>query len=133
MHPPAVDNVGPHERRAGKEAVHVESGFGPVGQTPLIFLAFYLDLPLDAGISRGGGFTSVEFGEPALQDWAGFDLQRFLALPSLPEQAVWPCTELYFYRATTEVSHPFANLFEARGLQLPTSFLELQNLPPSPE
>lgn len=134
MQPPAIDNDDSRQRCGPiRKPYPVESGFGTVGQTPLIFLAFYLDLPLDAGISQGGGFTSVEFGEPALEDWAGFDLQRFLALPSLPEQAVWPCTELYFYRATVEVPHPFANLFRARGLQLPTSFSELQNLPPFPE
>jgi tetratricopeptide (TPR) repeat protein len=132
--PQAVDEHDPDpSRRPAAETQADESAFGLVGQTPLIFLAFYLDIPLDAGISQGRGFTSVEFGEPALEDWAGFDLQRFLGLPLLPEQAVWPCTELSFYRATTSVPNPFANIFKAQGLQLPTSFSELQDLPPLPE
>lgn len=85
------------------EHEEADSGFGTVGRSPLVFLSFYLDLPLDAGISEGHGFNEIEFSKPALEDWAGFDLQAFLGMPPLPEPAVHPCTSLRFDRVTNEV------------------------------
>lgn len=45
-----------------------DSGYGPVGRSPLVFLSFYLDLPLDAGVSEGHGSNEIEFSKPALED-----------------------------------------------------------------
>lgn len=110
-----------------------ESGFGPVGPTPLVFLSFYLDLPLDAGISEGHGFNAIEFSKPPLDDWSAFDLQRFLSMPPLPEPAVRPCTALYFHRVTNEAPPPLANVVKALGAQLPGGFSVPEELPPFPE
>jgi tetratricopeptide (TPR) repeat protein len=134
MPPPGIYNVGPRGRRGpDRESSSVESGFGPVGRTPLVFLSFYLDLPLDAGISQGAGFINIQFEEPALADWAGFDLQRFLCDSPLAEPAVRPCTALYFHRVTNDVPQPFANVLKAEGLQFHGSFAALENLPAFPE
>jgi hypothetical protein len=109
-----------------------ESGFGPVGDTPIIYLSFYLDLPLDAGVSGGRGFNTIEFGEPPLEDWSDFDLQGFVSMPPLPEPAVRPCTALYFHRVTGDVPPPFANVEKVLG-SLSAGVLASDELPPFPE
>ena len=134
MPPSGIYNVGPRgSREPDREPSSVESGFGPVGRTPLVFLSFYLGLPLDAGISQGAGFINIQFEEQALADWAGFDLQRFLCDSPLAEPAVRPCTALYFHRVTNDVPQPFANILKAEGLNFHGSFAALENLPAFPE
>jgi tetratricopeptide (TPR) repeat protein len=112
------------------EHEEADSGFGAVGRSPLVFLSFYLDLPLDAGISEGHGFNEIEFSKPALEDWAGFDLQAFLGMPTLPEQAVHPCTSLRFHRVTNEVPPPIANVIKTVGPRLPRDYAVPDDLPP---
>jgi tetratricopeptide (TPR) repeat protein len=107
-----------------------ESGFGRVGHTPLVYLAFYLELPIDAGVSEGHGFNAIEFSKPPLEDWSEFDLQSFLSMPPLPEPAVRPCTALYFHRVTNEVPPPFANVEKALGSLFPTDVPTSEELPP---
>jgi tetratricopeptide (TPR) repeat protein len=120
-------------RRRGNKAIQQpdtgESGFGRVGHTPLVFLSFYLDLPIDAGISEGHGFNAIEFSEPLLEDWSGFDLQGFLGMPPLPEPAVRPCTTLRFQRVTNEVPPPFANVEKAFGSLFPIDLPAAEELP----
>lgn len=60
-------------------------------------------------------FNKIQFEEPALEDWAGFDLQRFLCDRPLAEPAVRPCTALYFHRVTNDVPQPFTNILKAEG------------------
>jgi tetratricopeptide (TPR) repeat protein len=110
-----------------------ESGFGPVGHSPLVYLAFYLELPFDAGISEGHGFNAIEFSASALDDWSSFDLQRFLRMPALPDPAVRPCTALYFHRVTNDAETPLANVLKALGPQLPNGFSVPGELPTFPE
>ena len=119
------------ERKASRPPPETEeSGFGRVGQSPLVFLAFYLDLPIDAGISEGHGFNAIEFSKPPLEDWSDFDLQGFLGMPPLPEPAVRPCTTLRFQRVTNQVPPPFANAEEAFGSLFPTDLPAAEELPP---
>jgi len=106
-----------------------EPDYGHVGRTPHIYLSFYLDLPLDAGVSGGRGFNTIEFGEPPLADRSDFDLQRFLSMPPLPEPAVRPCTSLYFYRVASGTRPPFIDVEKVLG-SLPPGFPSSDELPP---
>jgi len=106
-----------------------ETAYGPAGSTPLVYLQFFLDLPLDAGISQGYGFNAIEFSEPPIKDWSEFDLQAFLGMPALPQPGVRPCTSLRFFRVVNEARPPFANIEKALGNEFPEGLPTSQQLP----
>jgi hypothetical protein len=69
-------------------------------RSPLIYLSFYLELPFDTGLEKGGALRKMHLGEGPLEEWSDLDLDDLLGMDPYEVPGTFPCTTFQFRRGS---------------------------------